>query len=158
MQKAPSLFQRKLVPLNFPTIFVIYVMKGHLMLFLANRFIHNYGEVPYLEKKSKLFSFFSSVVLGPLIETFIYQYIIYLIYFSIFSKNSFHVAAAVLISSTGFAMSHNYNFMAVISAFLSGIILGYAYFFCKPKHVSPFWTVALLHAGHNFYAFIINNL
>ena len=144
-------FLRLIILLSFD-IFI-----GHLFQFIAPYFIDNYGRNPSLIGQSITYSFFLSVIIGPLVETIIYQYIIFKLTFYFFNKNTINIISAILISALAFSLSHNFNYFAILNSFFGGIILGYAYFFNYNRHFPPFWYVFLLHSLHNLYAFIINN-
>lgn len=137
-------------------ILLIYIIKGHVIGYIAGRYIDNYGELPSLREESAVYRFFIVVIAGPIIETFIYQYLIFKLYFYLFNKTSSNIVVSILVSSVLFSLSHNYNYFAIVSTFLSGLVLGYTYFFANNRYIPPFWCVTIIHSIHNLYGLLVN--
>jgi uncharacterized protein len=90
-------------------------------------------------------------ILVPVIETFLFQVIIInLVMKCTFFKNIKLIS--ILVSAFFFGLSHNYNLAYEINAFISGLILGYAYIFSKRRGDSPFFITAFIHGLKNLIA------
>ena len=95
-----------------------------------------------------------AVIIAPIIETLVFQHLIFLIFRKwIPIKNKYFWA--ILISSVLFGLMHKYNVIYIIFAFLQGITLGYCYYFYKRNLVKAFWSTALVHAAHNSIAVLV---
>jgi len=71
--------------------------------------------------------FFYTVLLGPLFETFVFQYLI----INILLFFNFKYGIIVLISSVCFALDHSYNVVYVAFAFISGLFYASYYMYLK---------------------------
>jgi membrane protease YdiL (CAAX protease family) len=100
-----------------------------------------------------------SVVVAPLIETFLMQYaIMEFIIYSIKKRNITTDLLALLTSAAIFGAAHNYNPLTIVHAFLFGLIFGSIYLYQKEKGNNPFFFTFLLHALSNLIAFIIDDV
>lgn len=101
--------------------------------------------------------FLKAVLLGPLLETFIYQFAIIEIS-RYFKASNFQ---SILISGLLFGISHMINSDPMTHSVLgtiAGIFFGYVYIFYKKNpNANAFLMVFLLHSLFNFFVFIINN-
>lgn len=97
-------------------------------------------------------NFFSVVVLAPLFETFLFQYMVFVLLskMKIIGNSSFLI---IIISSLLFGISHWYSFAYVVMASFIGVVLMYAYLFYSSKPSKAFWSVVLIHALHNLIVF-----
>ncbi|MFK7748785.1 MAG: CPBP family glutamic-type intramembrane protease [Kordia sp.] len=100
--------------------------------------------------------FILSVIIGPLIETFLFQYlIIEILYF--FKK--IKINTIIIISSITFSLIHYYNLIYILVTFLSGIIYASYYLYLKvEKQKSPFLYIWFLHSLYNFSVFILDDI
>ncbi len=89
-----------------------------------------------------------AVIIAPIIETLIFQHLVFLIFRKwIHIKNKY--GWAILVSSILFGLGHMYNVIYIIFAFLQGLTLAYCYYFYKRNIVKAFWSTAIVHAIHN---------
>jgi hypothetical protein len=95
--------------------------------------------------------FWTAVIVGPLIETFLFQYLIFLI------LDNFKIGKKwiVLTSALLFALLHNYSFLRIFYAFGGGILYSYAYWLCQIRKEYPFIIIFLIHAFYNLYVFLV---
>jgi hypothetical protein len=95
--------------------------------------------------------FWTVVIFAPLGETFLFQYLVFIVldYINLGKR------WIVLISASLFSFIHNYSLFYTLYAFGSGIIHGYVYWLSQVKYKFPFMVVALIHALHNLYIFLI---
>lgn len=97
------------------------------------------------------------VIIGPLIETFIFQYenIKILRRINVLKNNDLTV---ILISALIFGLMHFYSLSYIIHATLLGILLSYSFVVYESKKVSPFWVVCIIHSLRNLISFILLNI
>jgi hypothetical protein len=98
--------------------------------------------------------FVISVIAAPIIESYIFQRgIIHLTLRIIKSTRLF----AVLLSATGFALTHFYSLPYVIVTFFIGILYATIYLVFLEKNAAAFWWLTMIHASYNLFAFILNS-
>ena len=116
----------------------------------------NSDHLKYFSQKNLFYLFFLTCLLGPVYETFLYQFIIISVITSI-SAHRIIPFAAILISAAVFAIAHNHDIIHMISYFNAGLVLGGLYWFTRHNrfNVHPFFIVMCVHASHNFVVFII---
>lgn len=116
----------------------------------------SYGAV-----KISLLGLLSPIIIGPWIETVLFQGLIFYIFST--TKTLNRPVIKILISSLFFGLYHIFYgpYYAIIS-FFSGIIFAYSYLLYEKKNSSPIKVTALIHAGNNalalFLPIIIRNL
>jgi len=110
---------------------------------------------PEFESMSKVELLIIGVLVAPIMETAIYQVFIIKVSRHIFSKflNSDYTIP-ILLSAICFGLSHPYDVYYEIMAFMSGIILAFAYCILLLRKESSFWIVALIHSLVNLTAII----
>jgi membrane protease YdiL (CAAX protease family) len=101
------------------------------------------------------FSFLSQIILltliGPLLETFIFQHIIYKI------LKKYKPIIILLVSATLFGLAHIGNLYDFIISFIVGILYMNLYLIIKvDKHKDPFLYVLIAHVTHNLIVVIVN--
>ena len=151
--------QNKLFFKDFKTLLIVlilYILKGHAIEYFSSFHINDYGKTTLMLDFSKFERLYITVIIAPLIETYIFQHLIFKFYFKIFRKNLWHIIIAILISSLIFGAAHHYNYFTMFGALLSGFFLGYTYFFNNNRLFTPFWCVFIVHACHNLYVFLHN--
>lgn len=93
-------------------------------------------------------------LVGPVIETFIFQYgiIEILSFYDRFKARKWLVA---VISAFIFGLTHTYSVWYIVYAFVLGLLLAYAYFTYKKKSHSAFWIVFWIHCIRNTIACMV---
>ena len=143
------------IPLFF-MIFILNLVFDSITSFLAELYDPEITEVPFLEGLSLAEIFTLTVIIGPLIETFIFQYLI-IEFLIIFKKIKVNII--ILVSSLAFGCSHYYNFIYVLVMCVGGFIFASYYLYLKIKEIRfPFLYIFSLHALWNFMAFILNDV
>ncbi|MCT4013728.1 CPBP family intramembrane metalloprotease [Elizabethkingia anophelis] len=107
-----------------------------------------------------------TILIGPLLETFLYQYLVYkIVYFiksfiqrSILKKEVQYLIFYLVISSVLFAISHSYSRYYVFLMLIPGAILAFAFYYFKRKYSYPFFYVLLIHFLHNLFILIYEKL
>tara|TARA_R110002126_G_scaffold254831_2_gene397932 strand:- start:252 stop:707 length:456 start_codon:yes stop_codon:yes gene_type:complete len=113
-------------------------------------------EKSIISDKSLLFKFFIAVVLAPIYETFIFQYIpIKIIGFIKIKKKIYSYAIAILASGLLFGIVHAKNPIYAIFGFIVGCIFAYMFIlFSIRKDFNPFLAVVILHGTVNLFGLL----
>lgn len=117
-----------------------------------------------VQNKSQKVLFILVVFGSPLIETFVFQFLIIeagFLFFMLkgekkFTDSMIGITIVLGLSSFLFAWSHNFNLMYFFNALFAGLILAYGYYYSKVRFKSGFITTCLIHANTNLFAFIYN--
>ena len=106
--------------------------------------------------------FFNKVILGPLIETFIFQFLLLEVWMNVFKNHKYKYLISILGSGLAFGLAHytnTHNPIYTIWTTISGWLLASIYLFSKiRKDVSPFLMVFFPHALINLISFLLNDL
>ena len=140
---------------RFPLFFVIFLIDlvFHLVIsWLVT--LYDSKILESFEKNTTLVEIFIlSVIAGPLLETFLFQYLIIEI---LYKFKKINVRGILIISALAFSLIHNYNFIYILVTFVSGLIYASYYLYLKIKKKKfPFLYVLALHSLYNFSVFIL---
>ncbi len=104
--------------------------------------------------------FLVSVVGAPVLETFIYQYLLIEICLYVSKKiaKKENKTFSILVSSCFFSFAHSYNIYYMIATFLGGMSLNALYVYFRIKGKFPFIYVVLAHALYNLAVFGLKRL
>lgn len=132
-------------------IVLVSFLLGELLQFFLERF---YGKGIFNIDFSNYSSFSEVVVevilLAPLIETFLVQFIIIEISLQLLSRKKYKYIYSILFSASVFGILHQYNVAYVIATFVLGLWFGSLYiFYKKNKKIKPFLAVLLVHLVYN---------
>jgi membrane protease YdiL (CAAX protease family) len=100
---------------------------------------------------SKWEEFFVACVVAPLLETALFQQLLYKL---LHRFNVKHIWI-VVIGGLMFGLAHSYNILYMIDAFFGGMILMACYILRVEKQ--PFLTTCIVHALFNFIALMVNS-
>ena len=143
------------IPLFFTVFFVDFIFSS-LIGFLVTLYDPKALDIPFLEGLSLAEIFTITVIIAPLIETFIFQYLIIEFLFR-FKKIKLNII--ILVSALAFGLAHNYNFFYVLVICISGFIYASYYLYLKIKNIKfPFLYISSLHALWNFLALILDDV
>lgn len=107
------------------------------------------------ENNSLLEIFCLSVLIGPLIETFIFHFLI----IEILHKLKVHTNAIIWCSAFAFSLFHNYNIIYILLILFPGLLYaGYYLYLKKVNHRFPFMMIFMLHALSNFLSFLFDDV
>lgn len=98
--------------------------------------------------------FILSVIIAPIVETFIFQFLIIEILL-LFKVKHF---AIIVISGLLFAVAHFYNLAYILAIVFPGLLFAWYYLYLKVHKKNAFLSVTLLHACSNLFAFIFDDL
>ncbi|MEN5133438.1 CPBP family intramembrane glutamic endopeptidase [Elizabethkingia anophelis] len=100
---------------------------------------------------------FIAIIFAPLIETFVFQSVIYYLVklFDSFLKKYF-VSVYLIISSLLFALSHSYSIYYEIATFFIGLIFAYSFLYFKKESNYPILCVAIIHSLYNAFVTLMD--
>lgn len=105
---------------------------------------------PILEKESLAFRIIIGILIAPLLETYLFQKLPFLIMSRLKVKS---MLVRITLPSLAFAINHSFSIFYVGFAFVTGIILNYMYIACKENNKGyAFIAVALIHSIYNTIA------
>ncbi|UJP66762.1 CPBP family glutamic-type intramembrane protease [Mongoliitalea daihaiensis] len=116
-------------------------------------------EIDFLQDMSTTEIFWVAVFLGPLLETFLFQYLIIelVFWFESIIKKQIPLLIPILLSAIPFGLTHDYNTYYLVTATISGVIFAFFYIMAKQVNgLNPFWSVFSVHAAMNLVSFILN--
>ena len=114
--------------------------------------------IDYFKDKSLIHIFLVSVIIGPLIETLIFQFGIIEI-FLFFKKNKIFELIAIVLSSILFGLTHNYNLYYLVFGIIVGFIFAIIYVVAKKRNdMNAFTIVFITHIFTNLIAFFHNDV
>lgn len=124
------------------------------LLVLAGKFADISDIMPLIDKagqwdEGKLFY---ALILAPLFETLVFQYLIIKGLFYIQPLKKYPVIP-ILISTIVFSLVHNYPFTVIFAA----VILAYNFYFFNKNRTASFayWSTVLLHSFYNLVTYLI---
>lgn len=108
---------------------------------------------PILEKDSLAFRIIIGILITPLLETYLFQKLPFLIMSWLKVKSMW---IRIALPSLAFAISHSFSIFYVGFAFITGIILNYMYIAYKENNKGyAFIAVALIHSIYNTIALVL---
>jgi len=107
---------------------------------------------------NNLLIFLLVVVLGPLAETIIFQYLPLKACQKWFSKHKYSICITIVFASIVFALIHLPRVRNICSAFLSGLIYCFVCFVFMRKKRRPILYTTILHGCYNFIAITVNSI
>lgn len=111
-------------------------------------------DISFIEELSLIQIFIIIVIIAPLIETFIFQYLIIEFLFR-FKKIKINII--ILVSALAFGSAHYYDLIYVLVTCVGGFIYASYYLYLKIKGIKfPFLYICSLHALWNFLLFILS--
>lgn len=141
----------------FIYMFLIHIISTHVIVYVIEmNKLDRLLDVKYFDDLNLLSSFFIASFFGPLIETLLFQLVIYKI-IMFFSFKNYNYIIFIVSSSILFGLSHSYNLLTIISGIYSGLILALIFIGFSIKTKYAFFITLLFHSCYNIYAFIINH-
>ena len=104
-----------------------------------------------LSFQSKKEEFVLVVIIAPILETLIFQYLPF------YYLKKYKPIYTVLISSILFGLAHAYSTIYMIYGFTVGLLFISACYYSIRKNINPFLLIAFSHFIYNFFAFCMNN-
>lgn len=143
--------------LKFIIISYLIVLFCYLLPSLLMEHLFSLHPIDPLSKITNQFDVFvSSVIIGPIIETLIFQILLikgFYIFLYIFlvdkiTENKIMIYAIIL-SSLVFGGMHYYSNMYILMMFILGLFFGMIYYYSKRKKIYPFLPIAIIHSLYN---------
>jgi hypothetical protein len=141
------------------SLFLILLLIDNLYTLSASYIVNsinpNFINIINNDSRSLFVTFLGSVIFAPLIETFIFQYLIIetLRYFKI-NKN-----VIIWFSCLVFTISHSYNLVYMLLIIFPGYLYSKYYIFLKDnRRNSPFLAIYFLHLLSNLFVFILDDI
>jgi len=135
----------------FILLLLLQILNGYIFNYLNKNFF--YFESPFFEEIPAKEMFFLVVIIAPIIETLIFQYLLFSLLNQIRIKNTLII---VLLMSFAFSLAHWYHWLYVVATFINGFFLNYFYVYIykyRNELVAVLLTIAL-HASYNLYGFL----
>ena len=133
--------------------FVLAVLNGYFFNYINDTYFHfdvNYNKSQNISKNELNFI---AIFIAPFLETFLFQYLPYLI-LSKWIRLSNKVFCIIIMSAI-FASMHYYHWLYIVMTFFGGIILNNLYiYYNKHAHSYSFILTALFHSLFNLYGFL----
>lgn len=136
--------------------FLFFIDNTYILLvsFLVTKIDPTIVEV--FESYSLTEIFILSILLAPLFETFLCQFLIIEI---LLLYKKIRIEIIVLISTLVFSLGHYYNFIYILLIVFPGFLYAYYYIYLKKsKTINPFFGVYILHLFSNLLAFILDDI
>jgi|AntDeeMinimDraft_5_1070356.scaffolds.fasta_scaffold25744_1 membrane protease YdiL (CAAX protease family) len=139
-----------LLKLFFITL-LIWLGFSRAYLILKSLIINNEYDTIYIFDDSLISKIFEVVIFGPLVETFILQYLV------IIMTKRFLKAYSILLSALLFALFHRDLYMLLYFFTFGFILASLYYFFRYHTKERAFLITFLLHAFWNLYTVLANH-
>jgi|GEM_PF-1552546 len=137
-------------PINITlACFVAILIIQFLFGIINDTFLHISTQNP-IDKFSFKEKMIIGVIVAPIIETFIFQYLSFKL-IKLVTKNPIYTIG---LASLFFAVNHYYNWFYILVIFFIGIILNYNYYAVQKISKYAFLLTFLLHATNNFLALL----
>lgn len=107
-----------------------------------------------IDEHSLIFRISLTLFLGPLFETFLFQYLI----FEIGAHYKIPIRYQIPISALSFALAHSYNLTYILAMVISGTFYAFVYLYYKSKTNKEvaFAAVFFIHTLSNLVALLLN--
>ncbi len=140
-------------PLFF-SLFIIDTIYNFIVSYIISRYDATLIDTHLADKYSLFTIFILTVVIAPIFETFIFQFLLIEILLTFKLKKEI----IIYISAILFAATHNYNFVYFIAIIFSGLIYAAYYLYLKSKNKNALFYVILLHSVSNLFIFVIDDV
>lgn len=125
------------------------------VFYFYEKYIGSMGGADNLKEMSIVLKIVIASIVGPLIETTIFQYGVIEKLSS--TKRFKHKKITIsIVSALLFGISHSYSCLYVFYAFLIGLLLAYSYLIYRDKDISAFWVVFSIHCIRNTIYTLLN--
>ena len=158
LSKSITYLIRSRIIIFWSVFFALHILVSVPFIFIPEEWTKStyLQEVDHFEK---LGQFFLSVALGPLFETFVFQFSIIQIVRLLIKKAKWAMLISVPLSALLFSLNHYYFPAYMVATFLTGLIYAFAYYIARYRRDLPaFLVVAILHSFWNLFAFGMNEL
>lgn len=145
-----KLEHKKIIQLFF-VIFLFKVINGYVFTYINHTYFKLDNEI--FEELSEKDIFLIAVILSPIIETLIFQLVLYRL---IIKTAISSISIIIILMSFAFSLAHGYHWLYVIAAFINGLFLNYFYVYVlrnKNELIAVLLTI-LMHSSYNLFGFL----
>jgi len=137
----------------FILLFAIAILNGYLFNYINNIYFNYKSNGNDLNDFKPILKLTIIVILAPIIETLVFQYLPNKLLNKLGVKNEFLL---VFIPAMIFGLVHFYFWLYAISAFVGGILLNFLYLYIKNKNqiYVSLLIVFLFHSFYNLYGYL----
>lgn len=149
---------------NKVKIYSLLILIGILLAYITSQILKLIlGNFDTFNKEKDYTFFILSVFIAPFIETFVFQYLVFKIPFSLnlLKINKYSIAFLILISTILFTFQHQYNIAYTIYSAVIGLYFALTFVYAeyiRKDLISGFKLVAGIHLLLNFIAEISKTL
>jgi hypothetical protein len=124
--------------------------------FINEKITLNNPNVNYGSTLEIIETFIDGIILAPLLETLIFQHLIFKLSRFIIKNNKLSLILFLTVSSLSFGLSHFSSLVYIVYTVFIGFIFAFFYEVFYLKRSKPYWNVVFLHAMFNFILFLIS--
>lgn len=147
-----SIFYTKVHPrILFVLCLLLFIVNGYIFMFIREQYFPEWTGNSFRETDSIYYIFVLACIVGPLVETFLFQVAPNRLLISIGVQNEMIL---LIVPAVLFGLFHSYDSLYVVSASIGGLILNYLYLNYKMHIKNAFLYVFLLHSLYNLYGFL----
>ncbi|WP_353955292.1 CPBP family intramembrane glutamic endopeptidase [uncultured Chryseobacterium sp.] len=132
--------------------FILAVLNGYFFNYINDAYLHfnvNYNKHQNISKNELNFI---AICIAPILETLIFQHILYLILKKIKIQND---VICIVVMSVVFSSMHHYNWLYIVMTFFGGLILNNLYvYYYKHNNKYSFILTVFFHSLFNLYGFL----
>ena len=144
--------KKKYLSLLFIFYLLLTILNGYFFNWVNNTFFNFTNETENgLRDFSRNEKFMLIVIMAPLVETVIFQYLPIRILEKLRLENNW---VKIILTSFLFSLFHFYNPIYVAMTFVSGMLLNKFYLECRTKSSLYILLTALLHSMYNLYGYL----
>ncbi|WP_428979921.1 CPBP family glutamic-type intramembrane protease [Elizabethkingia anophelis] len=145
---------------------LVNILYGFLVSSLLDYFGINESNIGKFKFRNTTQEVFGSLIISPIFETIIFQYLIYKIIYSskvfiqkfIMNDEDQYLIFYLSVSSILFAISHSYSVHYILLMLFPGVIFSYSFYYFKKYDFYPISSVFFIHFSHNLVALIYDKL
>ena len=152
----PKYYWLQLLTLTFLTLFISISFNIIISDFFDIYIDENSSPALKFFKKNIYLHFGITVLIGPLFETMLFQWLPVLFY-TFFRDTKKYEVLFWLLTGTIFGLLHNYSFGYQISASLTGLIFVLLTMYYAEKKKNYFWPIFFIHLTNNLLVFLVNH-
>jgi len=138
--------------IHFDRVFTITLISGILSLLIPENSYKN-SVIESFMKDGYMMLFVFTCIFVPLIETFFYQYLPFLLVNLMF-KHKKRFLCYIIIAPLVFGCMHNYNIFYSLTGCFVGFILCFFFYVAKLRKQNALILMAIIHSLNNFIALL----
>ena len=133
--------------------FLIEEITNWVAYYLFDYFSPGFADIEEYHKQGVGFAFVSLVLIAPIFETLIVQFLV----LELLHKLKISASVSILIAAVIFGVLHYYNIWYILATVISGFVFAYYYMALRPQGKwNKILLLIALHAMANIVAFLSN--